>query len=95
MPSPDADIEDAAALALQRQTGVRLDPTALRIGGHLRGMTAHPTWTTFLTTTLVDDVPPAHDARWLSANDPAALATASWWPLVGWLLDRRQPLTRG
>jgi ADP-ribose pyrophosphatase YjhB (NUDIX family) len=97
---PGIDVKDAnrleplAARAVSRQTGVRITASDLRLSGHLRTL-AHPqTWTTYLTTTLVEPSAPNPAARWLPTDDArSALIAAPWWPLVVWLLDRRQPRT--
>jgi ADP-ribose pyrophosphatase YjhB (NUDIX family) len=89
-------IEDLAARAVSQQTGVQLDPATLRICGHTRTLTDEPTWRTHLTSTLADGAEATIRARWLPTDDPAPeLAAAPWWPLVDWLLDRRQPRPTG
>jgi len=87
-------IEDLAARAVSRQTGVQLNPSDLRICGHTRNLTDQPAWTTHLTATVDGAAePPAH-ARWFPTDTAAAgVVAAPWWPLVDWLLDRRQPRT--
>jgi hypothetical protein len=88
-------IEDLAAQAVGQQTGVQLDPSDLRICGHTRTLTDQSAWTTHLTATVDGAAePPAH-ARWFPTDTAAAnVVAAAWWPLVDWLLDRRQPRTR-
>lgn len=108
-PSPGNDLDNVATRAVRRQTGVQLDPAALRVGGHLRALASRPTtsrptvsqpiWTTIFTSTfdetLAADAQSGLDARWWPTDGPRpGLTAAAWWPLVGWLLDRRQPLTR-
>jgi hypothetical protein len=97
---PGSDVEDAdrleplAALAVSQQTGVRITASDLRLSGHLRTVADPQTWTTYLTTTLVEPSAPNPATRWLRTDDARpALIAAPWWPLVDWLLDRRQPRT--
>jgi hypothetical protein len=96
LPSVSLTTEEAAgevaARAVWQQTGVRLEPEALRICGHTRTLGAQRTWTTFLTTTLTSGPTPSSLAIWAAtrASEPG-LTASPWWPLVDWLLDRRQP----
>jgi ADP-ribose pyrophosphatase YjhB (NUDIX family) len=98
---PGSDVEDAdrlerlAAHAVSQQTGVRVDPRALRICGHTRTLGADPTWSTYVTARLTDSAEHGPAARWLPTGDATAVHAAPWWPLVDWLLDRRQPRTTG
>jgi ADP-ribose pyrophosphatase YjhB (NUDIX family) len=87
-------LQDLAVRAIRQQTGVRATPSDLRLCGHLRTLGKQQTWTTYLTTTLDDPAEPAADAFWLPADGHRAiLAAPPWWPLVDWLLERRQPRT--
>lgn len=86
------ELERAAVRTVSQHTGARLAPTALRICGHGH-VTGERRWTTYLTATLVDAAPTPHGS-WVPIDGPAdGLAASPWWPLVGWLLDRRQPRT--
>jgi ADP-ribose pyrophosphatase YjhB (NUDIX family) len=88
-------LQDLAARAIRQQTGVRATPSDLRLCGHLRTLGEQQTWTTYLTTALTHAGAPTSAARWLSTDDLADdLAAPPWWPLVDWLLDRRQPRTQ-
>jgi ADP-ribose pyrophosphatase YjhB (NUDIX family) len=82
--------EGLAARAVHQQTGVRLDASSLRIAGHARTMSAEPRWTTYLTTTIAADSEPSAAARWLPTDELSRGSGEPWWPLVDWLLDRRQ-----
>jgi ADP-ribose pyrophosphatase YjhB (NUDIX family) len=87
------DVEQAAARAVARHTDVRVEPSALRICGHAHTVGSEAVWTTYLTTTTDDST---HGARWLQTDAaPADVTGTPWWPLVGWLLDRRQPRWTG
>jgi ADP-ribose pyrophosphatase YjhB (NUDIX family) len=87
-------LEQLAAHAVSQQTGVRISASDLRLSGHLRTIAGPQSWTTYLTTTLVEPAAPRADARWLRTDHARpALIRAPWWPLVDWLLDRRQPRT--
>jgi ADP-ribose pyrophosphatase YjhB (NUDIX family) len=86
--------DQAAARVVTKRTGVRLEPTALRICGHTRTLGTQQTWTTYLTTTLTSAPAPSRGALWTTTGPaPTGLLASSWWPLVDWLLDRRQPRT--
>jgi ADP-ribose pyrophosphatase YjhB (NUDIX family) len=96
LPGSDVEGEDGleqlAARAVSRQTGIRITASHLRLTGHLRTLAEPQSWTTYLTTTLVEPEAPMADARWIRTDDARpALVRAPWWPLVDWLLDRRQP----
>jgi ADP-ribose pyrophosphatase YjhB (NUDIX family) len=84
-------IEDLAARAVSQQTGVQLNPSDLRICGHARTLGTQQTWTTYLTTTVTAETDHVGATTWLPTDGPARPSAASWWPLVDWLLDRRQP----
>jgi ADP-ribose pyrophosphatase YjhB (NUDIX family) len=85
-------LEQAAVHAVSQQTGVHLDPTQLTICGHTHAVGDDPSWTTYVTTTLAHAAAPR--ARWLPTGAaPAEVVASPWWPLVDWLLDRRQPRT--
>jgi hypothetical protein len=85
------ELMPAAARAVSQHADVRLDPSALRICGHNRTVGAEQTWSTYLTTTLPDP-PDFRGAAWLPTDSQSTdLVASPWWPLVGWLLDRRQP----
>jgi hypothetical protein len=91
----DNALGDAAADAVRQHTGVRLDPTALRICGHSRTFGGEQTWSTFLTATVATTAPLlSRDAGWAPTDlRSTARAAAPWWPLVDWILDRHQPRT--
>ena len=92
--APADGLGENAARAVSEQAGVRLTPSDLQLCGHLRTRGAGQVWTTYLTTTIADPAEPAYDARWLPADGAGAnLTTTRWWPLVDWLVDRRQPRT--
>ena len=85
-------LEDLAAMAVSQQAGVHVTPSDVRLCGHLRTLRGPQTWTTYLTTTVLDPAEPASDARWLPTNGhEPSFGPTPWWPLVDWLLDRRQP----
>jgi hypothetical protein len=97
LPGADPVVSDSAeslaARAVCQQTGVRLDASSLRIAGHARTMSAAPRWTTYLTATIAAGSQPSRAARWLPTDELSRGAAEPWWPLVDWLLDRRQPRT--
>lgn len=84
--------DETAARAVSRRTGVPLEAAALRICGHTRILGAQQTWTTYLTTILPRPLLVSDGVLWAGTDiAPAALTATPWWPLVDWLLDRRQP----
>jgi hypothetical protein len=99
LPGADPTVSDRAeglaARVVRQQTGVRVDASSLRICGHARILSAEPRWTTYLTTTIAADAEPSIAARWLPTDDLSHASTQLWWPLVDWLLDRRQPRMTG
>ncbi|HET8614955.1 MAG TPA: DUF4031 domain-containing protein [Actinomycetales bacterium] len=87
------DVMHAAAAAVSQQTGVRLNPRTLRISGHTRILGTAQTWLTYLTTTVAT-APLSADALWAPTDvGLGGSSDAPWWPLVGWIVDRRQPRT--
>jgi 8-oxo-dGTP pyrophosphatase MutT (NUDIX family) len=93
--APGDALGESAAHAVSQQAGVRVTPSGLRLCGHLRTLGAAQGWTTYLTTTLDEPAEPVVDARWLPTNGhEPSFGPTPWWPLVDWLLDRRQPLTQ-
>lgn len=93
-PTVSDGAEGLAARAVRQQTGVRLDASSLRIAGHARTMSAEPHWTTYVTAAVAAGSEPSGAARWLSTDELSRGSAEPWWPLVDWLLDRRQPRTR-
>jgi ADP-ribose pyrophosphatase YjhB (NUDIX family) len=92
-PTAGDNVEGFTARVVRQQTGVRVNPSDLRICGHARTMSAEPRWTTYLTTGIVSDTEPSGAARWLPTDELSRGWAEPWKPLVDWLLDRTQPRT--